>query len=443
MNAREIALRVINDICINGAYSNIALAREFARQSIGDQDRRFVTELVYGTVKAGETIDWMIKKYINRSFNKVPLVIANIIRIGMYQIFFLDKVPVSAACNESVNLAKKYGHIGTVKFVNGVLRNAARYPEKADYPDPVNNLEEYLALKYFHPQWIVKRWLKRLGKEQTEKLCAFNNATPHLSLRTNTLKLTREELLAVLLKEGVEAYASEVVEEGVLCHNYPSLNSLASLKQGLFQIQDESSMLVAHVLDPRPGETIIDVCAAPGGKSTHIAALMKNQGRIIAGDIYEHKLELIKENTERLGIKNIEIKLWDATHIGDLYPNMADRVLVDAPCSGLGVLRRKPDSRWRKNEQLLNELPQLQLKILQSAANCVKVGGVLLYSTCTTELEENQEVVENFLDWCNGSFVLEQTGQYLLKKREEAMVQLWPHTDQVDGFFICRLSRIK
>lgn len=443
MDAREVALKIINDVIHNNAYANIALAREINRQKLSEQDRRFITELVYGTIKAKETLDWMISHYINRPVDKIAPVILNILRMGMYQMFFLSKVPVSAACNQAVELTKKYGHLGTVKFVNAVLRNAGRTPEKIVYPDKQKNIVKFLALTYFHPEWLVARWVKRLGAEGAEELCNINNQTPPLCLRTNTLKNTREELLAILESEGVTAEASQWTPEGIICHSSPALSSLRSLQEGLFQIQDESSMLVAHVLDPQPGEFIIDTCGAPGGKSTHIGALMQNQGRIICGDIYEHKLALVRENAQRLGINTIETKVLDATMVGKEYFNQADRVLVDAPCSGLGVLRRKADSRWRKEESMLQELPKLQKAILHSAADCVKAGGVLVYSTCTTEPEENQAVVESFLR-DRSEFILEKTGRFLPVSGHEAdMVQLWPHIDQVDGFFIARLRRMR
>jgi 16S rRNA (cytosine967-C5)-methyltransferase len=443
VNAREVALRVINDVNNNGAYANVALAREFNRQELKEQDRRFVTELVYGTVKTGETLDWMISRYVNRTLNKIPPVILNVLRLGMYQLMFLTKVPASAACNQAVELAKKYGHPGTVKFVNAVLRNAARNPEKAEFPQKGKDTAQYLALKYYHPRWLIKRWLARLGEEATEQLCREDNLTPPLSLRTNTLKTNRSELMEILSADGVQADSSALTPEGIICHSFPALHSLSSLAQGLFQIQDESSMLVAHVLDPQPGEFVIDACAAPGGKSTHIAALMKNKGRVLSIDVYEHKLALIRENAKRLGIDIIEDKLMDATQLGSLVQEKADKVLVDAPCSGLGVLRRKPDSRWRKDEQMLRELPGLQRQILSSAAQCVKVGGTLVYSTCTTESEENRQVVDWFLRECRGEFVLQSAGSYLPEKRKEEMVQLWPHVDHVDGFFIARLARVK
>ena len=440
MSAREIALKIINEVESAGAYANIALAKELGRQRLSDQDRRFVTELVYGTVKAGQTLDWMLSQYSSRPTAKIPPVIRNVLRMGLYQIFFLSRIPPSAACNQAVELAKKFGHVGTVKFVNAILRSAVRSPEKIVFPDANQNPQQYLALKYFHPEWLVSRWLGRLGFEECEALCQLNNATPPLSLRTNTLKNTREELLARLTSEGVVGEASKWTPEGIVCSEYPALAELSSLREGLFQVQDESSMLVGHVVAPQPGEFVIDACGAPGGKSTHLAALMGNRGRVLSTDIYEHKLKLTGENAARLGITIIETKVADATKMDTLYAGQADRVLVDAPCSGLGVLRRKPDSRWRKTESMLKDLPKLQSAILSSAAACVKPGGVLVYSTCTTEPEENDEVVKAFMA-THTDYTLEPTGQFLPDKRAGDMVQLWPHRDGVDGFFIARMTR--
>mgnify|MGYP003602321591 FL=1 len=442
MNPREIALKIINDVNTNSAYANISLDRELKKHDlVSDQDRRFITELVYGTVKAGKTIDWILGKYLSRPLKKVSPIIQDILRMGIYQIFFMSKIPPSAACNQAVELAKKYGHQGTVKFVNGVLRNAVRSPEKAQFPDRNTDPELFLALTYFHPQWLIKRWIKKLGFTDTEKLCIFNNSAPPLCLRTNTLKQTRAELLKILATEEMEVVASTVVPEGIICLKHPNLSSLESLKQGLFQIQDESSMLVAHIVAPTENDIIIDACSAPGGKTTHMATLMNNTGKIIATDIYQHKLDKIKENATKLGLTNIEPTLLDAKLLHTQYQNFADKVLVDAPCSGLGVIRRKPDSRWRKEEELIKELPTLQQEILNSAAKCVKPGGVLVYSTCTTEEEENQTVIYQFLQ-DNKNFRLEVTGQFLpITKTTQELIQIWPHNDKMDGFFIARMKR--
>jgi 16S rRNA (cytosine967-C5)-methyltransferase len=440
MNARETALHIVNDIEIQGAYANIALAKILIAHKLNDQDRRFVTELVYGTVKTKVTIDYFLAKFISRGLKSLSPVILNILRIGVYQLMFLTKVPASAACNQSVELAKKYGHAGTVKFVNGVLRNIARSPEKLTYPDKQSQPVEFLSLVYFHPQWMIKRWLERFGYDETEQLCQANNEIPPLSLRTNTLKIDRLALLEILEQEGVTCESVNNVPEGILCSKHPSLGSLTSLKDGLFQVQDISSMLVAHVLGAKPGEYVIDACGAPGGKSTHIAALMNNQGRVLSVDLYDHKLALIRQNAERLGITIIETLALDATELASANVGLADRVLVDAPCSGLGVLRRKPDARWRKNAALLTELPILQGTILESAAQCLKPEGTLVYSTCTTEPEENEQVVQRFLQQ-NSQFVLEETGLFLPCPVHEALVQYLPHRDHQDGFFIARMRR--
>ena len=441
--ARDAAARVLFEVREKGAYANVSLAQELRRAGLNDIDRRFCTELVYGTVKAGDTVDWILKRYISRPLKKIDPMICAILRLGIYQLFFLERVPSSAACNESVELAKKYGNAGAVKFVNAVLRSAAREPEKAEFPKGKGHATEYLALSACHPQWLVKHWIKRFGYEETARLCAFNNQEPVLSLRANTFRSTPDEVMKLLRGTGAEAEKSLWTPEGILCPSHGALDEFSPLQQGLCQVQDESSMLVAHVLAPQAGEFIIDCCAAPGGKTTHIAELMKDQGRIVACDIYEHKLSRIQENAERLGISCVETMLLDAREMGERFPRQADRVLVDAPCSGLGVLRRKPDARWNKKEKDLRNLPILQQEILESAAKAVKPDGILVYSTCTIEREENQEVVQAFLQ-AHPEFSPEKTGAFLpCAKREEDMVQLYPQRDGTDGFFIARMRRSK
>lgn len=441
--ARKIAVKILYEVHEKGAYANVALTKELRRAELSDRDRRFVTELVYGAVKAGETLDWILRRYVNRPLRKIDPMIRDVLRLGIYQLFYLDKVPVSAACNTAVDLAKKYGNAGTAKFVNAVLRAAGRAPEKATFPSGKGHGVEELALKSQHPYWLVKRLVKKLGFHETRALCEFDNKEALLSVRTNTLKNSRESLLQALTASGAETKASAWTPEGVIITKHGSLDALMPLQEGLCQVQDESSMLVAHVIAPQAGEFVIDCCSAPGGKTTHMAALMENRGCIVAGDVYEHKLVRIAENAARLGISIIETKLMDARKVGELYPEQADRVLVDAPCSGLGVLRRKPDARWNKTEAEIDALPALQLEILASAANAVKQGGVLVYSTCTIEPEENQEVVKSFLA-AHPEFVLENTGDFLPeKKRKEKMIQLYPYIDGTDGFFIARMKKHK
>ena len=442
--ARETAIKVLQEVHEKGAYANVALAQALRRTELADQDRRFVTELVYGAVKAGDTLDWILRRYVNRPLSKIPPVIREILRLGLYQIFYLDKVPPSAACNTAVDLAKKYGHKGVAGFVNAVLRTAVREPEKAAFPQGKGHATEELALKSQHPLWLVKHWVKSFGFEETVRLCDFDNESARLCLRANTLKGQREDLLKELTACGAEAEFSAWAPEGLTVKSHGALDALAPLQEGRAQVQDESSMLVAHVVAPKPGEFILDCCSAPGGKTTHMAALMENKGRIVAGDIYEHKLARIKENAERLGIDIIETMLLDAREAGDKFAGQADRVLVDAPCSGLGVLRRKPDARWHKKQEELKELPSLQLEILKSAARALKPGGVLVYSTCTIERAENQAVLEAFLSG-NKEFRLEKTGSFLPcpgNHGEDEMVQLYPQQDGTDGFFIARMKKL-
>lgn len=441
--ARETAMKVLQEVHEKGAYANVALAQALRRTELADQDRRFVTELVYGAVKAGGTLDWIMRRYVNRPLGKIPPVIRAILRLGLYQIFYLDKVPPSAACNTAVDLAKKYGHKGVAGFVNAVLRTAVREPEKAAFPRGKGHAMEELALKSQHPLWLVKHWVKAFGFEETARLCEFDNESARLCLRVNTLKTDRQELLQELDRCGAESEASAWTPDGVIVKAHGALDALPPLQEGRAQVQDESSMLVAHVVSPQPGEFILDCCSAPGGKSTHMASLMENKGRIVAGDIYEHKLQRIEENARRLGINIIETLLLDAREAGERFKGQADRVLVDAPCSGLGVLRRKPDARWHKHQEELKALPALQLEILQSAARAVKPGGLLVYSTCTIERAENQAVVEAFLA-ANKDFALEKTGSYLPcagSHSEDEMVQLYPQQDGTDGFFIARMKR--
>lgn len=438
--ARQTAAEVLHSVTDKQAYANVALAKELAKAQLSDTDRRFVTELVYGAVKAWGTLDYILGCYVNRPLNKIPPMIRSLLRLALYQIFYLDKVPPSAAVNTAVDLAKKYAHPGTVKFVNAVLRTAVREPDKAAFP--VEDKARHLSLTGMHPLWLVKRWIKQFGYAETCRLVEFDNAPAYLSLRTNTLKISRDELRERLAALGGAVEPSPLVPEGIVYRHNLSLRDLAPLTEGLCQVQDISSMLVAHILQPQAGEFIIDACSAPGGKTAHIAALMHNRGRILATDVYEHKLARVKENAARLGIGIIDTRLLDARRIGALYANRADRVLVDAPCSGLGVLRRRSDARWQKSAAMWRELLPLQREILHSSAQAVKPGGILVYSTCTMEDSENGLMIREFLQR-HTDFRLEQTGRFLpVPRPQDDMVQLYPQRDGTDGFFIARLRKL-
>ena len=424
--ARLAAVKTVYEVNANGAYSNVALAQILRQEKLNDLDRRFCTELVYGTIKAGASLDWKLSKYLTRPLDKVEEKILAVLRVGLYQIFFLDRVPNSAAVNESVELTKKFVNIGASKFVNGVLRSAVRQPEKSDFPE--GDDVESIALKMFHPTWLVKLFVDEFGIDDAKKICAVNNTEPPLCLRVNSLKSSREKIVAELEKISAQVELSKIAPEGIICKSHGSLDKFKPLKAGLCQVQDESSMTVAPLLNPKAGDFVIDCCAAPGGKTTHIAELMKNRGKIIAADIYDIKLDHIRQNAKRLGINIIEPILLDARNIGEKYFERADKVLVDAPCSGLGVIRRKADIRWKKNPAELDELPKLQLEILNSAAKTVKRGGTLVYSTCTIVKRENENVVESFLA-DNTNFKLVETKKFL------------PHIEGTDGLFECVMHK--
>lgn len=438
-NARLTAVQVINSVFTGGAYANIALSKALGQQKYSEQDRRFVTELVYGTVKAKGTIDWLLQQLVSRPLGKIEPLILNILRLGVFQIYFLECIPASAACNESVNLAKKFGHDGIVKFVNGVLRGAVRSKENIVYPDAEKDPKQYLALKEFHPDWLVKRWLKQFGFEEAQALCRFDNEPPPLTLRVNTLVTDRKALLANLLEDGFAAEPSRWCGDGIVCTRIPSLSVLFSKYNDMFYVQDESSMLVAPVLAPQPGQTVIDVCSAPGGKTTHLAQLMQNQGLIYATDIHEHKIKLIEENSRRLGITIIQPSVHDAAEFKPEWEELANCVLVDAPCSGLGVLRRRAEARWAKTKADLKTFPPLQREILCNTARYVKPGGRLIYSTCTLEQAENHyipaEFLENNPNWQYAGFQHPLTGETVDE------LQLLPQRDGTDGFYICALVR--
>ena len=436
---RELAMQVLQRVHAEGAYANVALAEILREMRLPERDRRFLTELVYGVTKAGDTLDYRIGKYV-ANLQKTQPAIRELLRLGFYQIFCMDRVPPSAACNTAVELAKKYGRRGADAFVNGVLRAALREPERAMLPDGRN--AHALALRTWHPQWMVERWIRAYGYARTEALCQCNNTDAPLSVRVNTLRTNSSMLMEQFAAAGAQVRASAWVSDGIVLGAHGALDELAPLREGLAQVQDESSMLVAHVLAPEPGMTVIDACAAPGGKTTHIAQRMENHGRILAFDIYEEKIHRIERNAKRLGISIIEAQMRNAREIGAAYAGHADRVLVDAPCSGLGVLRRKPDARWKKSVRDAKTLPPLQRAILASAAQAVKRGGILVYSTCTMEECENAAVVNAFLE-TNTDFVLEETGAFLpMQKSAERMVQIMPETDGPDGFFIARMRRL-
>lgn len=440
-NARYAASLIVRQVLEEGAYTNIALNKFLRARRLGDLDRRFMTELVYTAVKASGTIDWYLRQCVSRPLEKIDGAVLSLLRISVCQLLFMDRVPDAAACSEAVSLARSISHEGSAKFVNGVLRGLLRKKKAGEFVFPDREQDEagYLALAYSHPRWLVKKWLGQFGSEATERLCAFNNTAAPVCLRANTLAVSRDELLGRLAGAGAQARPSRWSCDGIVCGRLPGMEKIFAGMENAFYVQDESSMLVAGILDPQPGETVIDMCSAPGGKTTHLAQKMLNRGKILAGDVHEHKIKLIEENARRLGIDIIEAKLRDASVFDETLAGTADRVLVDAPCSGLGVLRRRAESRWRRKKSELKIFPPLQLAILSNAARYAKAKGRIVYSTCTIEAAENHYVVEEFLkqnpDWERREITHPISGEKISE------LQLLPQRDGTDGFYICALQR--
>lgn len=442
--AREAALHLILSVNQHGAYANLAIA-DFVRETkLIDIDRRFTTELVYGTIKAQHSLEWVLKRYLPRPDKLAPIV-WTILLLGAYQLLYLQKIPASAACNESVSLAKKYAHAAAARLVNAVLRKTAAEKDALPWPDVKTAADpaEAISIVTSHPVWLVRRWITQLGTEETLRLCQLDNEAPPLSFRVNTMRMTREEALEALNCSYGEFQPSHFVPDGIVCTElHGSLADLPLLQQGVLQVQDEASMLVAHVVAPMPNDRILDVCSAPGGKTTHMAALLQGTGHVVALDIHPHKTELVAENVLRQQLSNVETQTMDARRIPSSWEQTFDRVLVDAPCSGLGVLRRKADARWNKTEADIDQLPLLQRAILERASAMVAPGGKLIYSTCTTEPHENQDVITAFLA-DHADFLQEEVPHPLGRAKETPWLQLWPHIDGTDGFFIARLAKKK
>lgn len=445
ISAREAALLIIQKVLRENAYSNIALKKGLEQSGLSRVDKALVTEIVNGTLKNLIKIDWIAAQFVKISEKKLDKHIQDIIRMGIYQIMYLDRIPDSAVCNEGANLARKYSNEGAVKFVNGVLRNISRSKESIKYPDKEKDAVKYLSVYYSHPEWIVKKWLEDFSYDFTEKLLAANNEVPHFTIRSNRLKTDRDALRSVLEQEGVECSEGLYNPEALYIKGTSSIEDKQSFKDGLYQVQDESSMLIGRILAPKAGELIVDVCSAPGGKTTHAAELMDNKGIIIARDIHKHKLDLIEQTCKRLGIDIVKTQLFNAKDLDETLVDKADRVLLDAPCSGLGVMRRKPDLRWKKSPDNFDELSRLQLHILETAAKYVKPQGTLVYSTCTINRSENIDVIESFLR-TRADFYLEDLSDFLPENLEsqsksKGYVEIFPNIHGIDGFFIARLRR--
>ncbi len=441
-------MEVLYKIEAKNAYSRIALDSALSTHELSKEDRALVTELVYGVIRHLNTLDWILNTYsFRRKIEELSPYVRNILRLAAYQLIYLDRIPAYAAINEAVEMSKEFEHSGVVSLVNALLHAVNDTGKDIIYPDPEKNLSFYLSIKYSHPQWLITRWLSRFGEKETIQLCEVNNQAPALSIRTNTLKTTRQELIHILEKEDLKVEVSSVSPAALKIRDFVSLTQLESFKKGLFTIQGESSQLISYILAPQPGENVLDACAAPGGKTTHVAELMKNTGSIVALDIRKTRLEMIKENCKRLGVTNANVELLDVTQAGSVYSKKFDRCLVDAPCSSIGIIQSQPEVRWNRDyRETLVKMPQLQSAILEGASQCVKPKGVLVYSVCSLEPEEGEKVIDKFLRE-RPLFRLESVKQCLPVSDEELVdengfLKIYPHRHHMDGMFACRMVRM-
>ena len=393
MNSREIALNIVSRVLDEGAYSNLVLSKELNETNLDDKDRALVTELVYGTIRRKNTLDTIISNFV-KDIKLMDKKVLNILRIAIYQMHFLDKVPEFAACNEAVELAKSISEQNG-KLVNGILRSYTKNPDDIEVS---NGVIDRLAYQYSYEPWFIRMIYKQYGEKDGKRILSGLNQTPKVTVRVNNTKSDFDEVYDRLEEMGYDIEEGYACPEAIIIRGGSSIESNELFKDGLITVQDESAMLVAPLLDLEENDTVLDLCAAPGGKTTHIAELLEGKGKVYGFDLHENKLSLIKDNAERLGLNNIEIKEMDATKIDSLYVSSADKVLIDVPCSGIGIIRKKPEIKWNKTRKSLKELIPTQREIMENAWQYLKNGGIMIYSTCTLNKEENEDNVEWFVN---------------------------------------------
>lgn len=440
--SRYQAMQILEKVDKSGSYSNLLLNEAIQKNKLSSADARLMTELVYGVLQRKLTLDYYLDFFLKKN-QKVDPWVRNLLRLSIYQMVFLDRVPVHAILFEAVEIAKKRGHAGTSKFVNGVLRNADRkgFPSFDEITDPV----ERLSVRYSLPKWMVEKFVQELGHDETVELGESLLLPSHSSARVNTRLISVEEALDTMEEEGFFGKRSELSQEGIISESGHFASSKL-YQEGKITIQDESSMLVAPALRVEPHHQVLDACAAPGGKTTHIAAYLSKEagGKVTALDLHKHKVKLINENAERLQVGDVVEGIeQDARKIENLFEDETfDRILVDAPCSGLGLMRRKPDIRYTKQPKDLEQLHVIQLDILNNVASKLKSGGLLVYSTCTITREENQQTVEAFLklhdDFQKEEVYVQGPAQSSLK---DDFLTIYPHDFESDGFFISALRK--
>ncbi|WP_079529796.1 16S rRNA (cytosine(967)-C(5))-methyltransferase RsmB [Halobacillus hunanensis] len=441
---RESALHLLTRIGEQGGYSHVLLDQEINKRSLSNKDGALLTEIVYGTLQNKRKIEFQIQPYIAKQ-KKIKPWVKWLLYMSVYQMLYLERVPDHAVIHEAVEISKKRGHKGVVSFMNGVLRNVQR--KGVQDTSAIDNKVERLAIETSHPAWLVSRWVDQYGWELTAGMCRQNLKRLPMSVRIQPLRISRAEATTELKERGITVKESALSSQGLLVEEGRIIDDRL-LTEGYLTVQDQSSMLVAEMMDLKPGLTVLDACSAPGGKTTHIAEKMKDQGSVTAYDLHEKKAKLVDEKAILLQLQSIEAKQADSRRLHELHEVEAfDRILLDAPCSGLGVMRGKPDIKYHKTESDIFALRNIQDDLLDSVAPLLKVGGKLVYSTCTVDRHENEQAVERFLQQ-HPEFEIDPTFTEDLPEEvlgsvglTEFGLQLFPQEWDTDGFFLTRMVK--
>lgn len=445
--ARRMAWEVLWRTQRHGAYPDLLLAAHLYREpDMPRPDRALAHELVMGTLRWQATLDRALSQVSSRPLSRIPGKLLVALRMGAYQILFLERIPASASVNETVELVRQLGLGYATGFANAVLRKLVEKGGELLSVDPSLPAGERIAMETSHPLWMVERWLQQWGEEETRALCEANNQVPPLTLRTNTLKTSRQALLDSLGREGVGAAPTRFSPEGVeVLRMEVPVTSLGPFRRGWFQVQDEASQLISHWLELEEGQRVLDACAAPGGKTAHVAQLLGNRGQVLALDIHQERLHLLAQECRRLGISCVRICKADILEPGSLPPGPFDRILLDAPCSGLGVLRRHPDAKWRRTAQDISRMAALQARMLKNLVPLLAPGGILLYSVCTHTLEETKGVMEPLGEKEVEVEILASPAGLPQEARDlvgsDGLFRTFPHRHGMDGFTAFRLRR--
>lgn len=445
VNTRELALQILLKVLEEGEYTSVVIPMVLKNyQYLEKKERAFLTRLCEGTIERTIELDYILNQFSKVKTKKMKPVIRNILRMAVYQMKYMDQVPDRATCNEAVKLVRKKGFSGLSGFVNGVLRNISRNMESITYPSEKKEAVKYLSVCFSMPEWIVEMWIADYGYETTKAMLEASLEEKYVSIRCNTQKASMEELKNSLECDGITVLQGNYVDTALQISGYDYLEGMEAFQDGWFTVQDESSMLVSLVAGIKENDNIVDVCAAPGGKSLHAANLLKGTGKISARDLTELKVLRINENFKRLGINNIETKVWDARVLDEEQVETADIVFADLPCSGLGVIGKKNDIKYKVSKEAIEDLAQLQREILTVVKKYVKPGGVLIYSTCTVSKKENEENMRWFEQ--QPEFSLESIEEYLPEalrneQTKEGYLQVVPGKVKMDGFFLAKFRR--